>query len=279
MNKTTGGFKYGAHLSLGSPDYIEELVGLCGLSAIQIFISNPRSFNPVFSQKSSQNLKELQKRHGNIVLCVHMPYVVNLASTDASLRDKSVEHVIDSLRASSELGARYYVVHPGSGPYDNLLGSLEKILCETEGAHTELLVENMEGSGNKLLGASGQLTDFTSRFSGKAGLCWDTAHAHGAGVDTLALSPAIKNAIKLVHLNDSKVEFASNKDRHDGFFTGFIGTAGIKKIIEMFGAAMTYIIEREGHETICCDLAFINQTLGGLKPEVKKPFKAKVIKN
>jgi endonuclease IV len=279
MSKTTGGFKYGAHLSLGSPDYIEELIGLCGLSAIQIFISNPRSFNPVFSQKSSRNLKELQKRHGNIVLCVHMPYVVNLASTDAGLRDKSVEHVIDSLRASSELGARYYVVHPGSGPYDNLMGSLEKILCETAGARTELLVENMEGSGNKLLGAQEQIIDFTSRFSGKAGLCWDTAHAHGAGADTLTLSAVITKAIKLVHLNDSKVEFASNKDRHDGFFTGAIGAAGIKKIIEMFGTDMTYIIEREGHEATCRDLAFIKETLGGLAPAVEKRIEVKVIKN
>ena len=279
MNKTKGGFKYGAHLSLGSPDYIEELVGLCGLSAIQIFISNPRSFNPVFSQKSLQNLKELQKRHGNIVLCVHMPYVVNLASTDASLRDKSVEHVVDSLRASSELGARYYVAHPGSGPYDNLLGSLEKILCETAGARTELLVENMEGSGKKLLGTAEQLTDFTRRLSGKAGLCWDTAHAHGAGVDTLTLSPEITNAIKLVHLNDSKVEFASNKDRHDGFFTGAIGTAGIKKMIEMFGTDMTFIIEREGHDATCRDLAFIKETLGGLKPAIKKRIKAEITKS
>ena len=257
MNKTTCGFKYGAHLSLGTPEYIEELIGLCGLSAIQIFISNPRSFNPVFSQKSADNLKRLQKRYADIVLCVHMPYVVNLASTDASLRDKSVEHVIESLRASSELGARYYVAHPGSGPYDNLLDSVEMILSETAGARTELLVENMEGSGNKLLGAAGQLTDFARRFGGRAGLCWDTAHAHGAGADTLLLPPAVKNAIKLVHLNDSKVEFASNKDRHDGFFTGSIGTAGIAKIIAMFGAEMTYIIEREGHDATCRDLAFI----------------------
>lgn len=279
MNKTTCGFKYGAHLSLGAPEYIEELIGLCGLSAIQIFISNPRSFNPIFSQKSSQNLKELQKRHGNIVLCVHMPYVVNLASADASLRAKSVEHVIESLRASSELGARYYVAHPGSGPYDNLLDSVEKILSETSGARTELLVENMEGSGNKLLGAQEQLIDFTNRFGGKAGLCWDTAHAHGAGVDTLTLSPAVKNAVKLVHLNDSKVGFASNKDRHDGFFTGSIGPAGIAKIIAMFAAEMTFIIEREGHDATCRDLAFIKETLGGLNAEAQKRVKAKVTKN
>lgn len=269
-------FKYGAHLSLSSVESVEEMIRGCGLSAMQIFISNPRSFNPVFSEKSSGNLAALKERNPGLVLCVHMPYVVNLASADASLRATSVEHVSEAIRVSSEFGAVCYVAHPGSGPYENLLDSVEKVLSETAGAGVELLVENMEGSGSKLLGNMEQISDFVSRFAGRAGLCWDTAHAHGAGIDTVSMPSAVRRAVKLVHLNDSKVEFASHKDRHDAFFSGTIGTAGIKRIIEFFGPGMTYIVEREGYDATCRDIVFIRDTLLFVAAVVTKPVTKKL---
>ncbi|HOT76601.1 MAG TPA: TIM barrel protein [Candidatus Wallbacteria bacterium] len=252
--------KYGAHLSLGAPGYIEELIERCGLSAVQIFISNPRSFNPVFSQKSLESLNALKKRH-DIFLCVHMPYVANLASNDESLRAKSVEHIISALNAASELGASYYVAHPGSGPYENLADSFGKIIKNTENCRTKLLLENTEGSGNKLFGGEEQMADFIGRFGAKAGICWDTAHAHGAGIDTLGLSETLRGAIKLVHLNDSRVAFASHKDRHDGFSTGTIGAKNIGEIIRLFKNQAPFIIEREGREATCADLEFIRAEL------------------
>ncbi len=253
-------FKYGAHLSLGSPDYIEELIGRCGLSAVQIFISNPRSFNPVFSQKSLDNLNGLKNRH-DIFLCVHMPYVANLASTDESLRLKSVEHIISALNSASELGAAYYVAHPGSGPYEKLADSFGKIIENTKNCRTELLLENTEGSGNKLFGIEEQMSDFIGRFGVKAGICWDTAHAHGAGIDTLGLSETLRGAIKLIHLNDSRVDFASHKDRHDGFSSGTIGQKIIGRIIKLFKNKAPFIIEREGYDATLADLEFIRSEL------------------
>ncbi len=254
-------FKYGAHLSLTAPDYVEELIQSCGLSAIQIFISNPRSFNPVFSLNSRQNLNKVKDKYPHLFICVHMPYVVNLASNDESLRAKSIEHIIEALGEAAQIGAAHYVVHPGSGSYDNFLDSFEKIIGASEALPVNLLIENTENSGNKLMGGQDQMLDFIKKFGGEAKFCWDTAHAFGAGVDTLKIPDAIKSAIKLVHLNDSKVEFGSKKDRHDGFYTGAIGIQTIGRIIESFINHAPFIIEREGHDAICRDLLYIKSYL------------------
>lgn len=257
----TNGFKYGAHLSLTAPDYIEELIHGCGLGALQIFISNPRSFNPVFSLKSRQNLKTLKNKYPQLFICAHMPYVVNLASNDESLRAKSVEHVTEALNEAAQIGAVHYVVHPGSGSYDNFLNSFEKIIGASKNLPVNLLIENTENSGNKLMGAYGQILDFIEKFGGEAKFCWDTAHAFGAGIDTLKIPDKIKSAVKLVHLNDSKVDFGSKKDRHDGFYTGAIGTEAVGRIIELFKNYAPFIIEREGHEATCRDLLYIKSFL------------------
>jgi deoxyribonuclease-4 len=188
-----------------------------------------------------------------------MPYVVNLASNDESLRAKSVEHVSDALRAAAEIGAAHYVVHPGSGSYSNFLDSFDKIISASAVLPVNLLIENTEGSGNKLMGAQEQMLDFIDKFGGEAKFCWDTAHAFGAGVDTLKMPAALKSAVKLIHLNDSKVDFGSKKDRHDGFYTGAIGIETIGLIIESFMNIAPFIIEREGHEATCRDLLYIKK--------------------
>jgi len=251
--------KFGAHLSLGDPGCLNEIINDCQINSIQIFISNPRSFNPVFSDKSRENLKKLIAAGINV--CAHMPYVVNLASRDESLRKKSVEHVIAAVKASSELSLCYYVVHPGSGPYEIFLDSARALTAGTSGCKTGLLIENTEGSGNKLMAGFDLIEKFIADIEGRIGFCWDTAHAFGAGADTLKMPKAIKKLVRLVHLNDSKMPFASKKDRHEGFSLGLIGRANIEKILNMFGISPIYIIEREGREATFDDLQFIRRAL------------------
>lgn len=248
---------FGAHLSLGDMKYTCGVIERCCCRAIQIFISNPRSFHPAFSGRASENLGRLVAKYG-LEVTVHMPYVVNLASADKSLREKSVEHVISALTSASGIGARYYVVHPGSGPVGNLKKSVDSIVSGTREQNTRFLIENTEGSGSKLMSSECEILDFLGNYGkDEVGVCWDTAHAFGAGVDTSALSKKLVSRIRVVHLNDSKVEFGSKKDRHASFASGMIGEKKIRAAIRLFGAGVTYIIEREGFEDTCRDLEFI----------------------
>ena len=73
------------------------------------------------------------------------------------------------------------------------------------------------------------------------GLCLDTAHAHGAGYDLslpagvarlladLARGPGL-DAVKIVHLNDSRVACNSRRDRHWHLGQGAIGLAGLRHL-------------------------------------------------
>lgn len=251
-----GRLRYGAHLSPGDLEYTSGIISLCGCRAMQIFISNPRSFHPATSERSAKNLSALRGA-GELELTVHMPYVVNLASADESLREKSVEHVISAMEASAAAGASYYVVHPGSGAQEAMRLSVDAIHRATRGCPVTLLIENTEGSGNKLFHDFDGITGFMRPYGKDVGVCWDTAHAFGAGVDTLAMPPKLRELVRVVHLNDSKVPFGSKKDRHAAYGEGLIGGGTIERIVRMFGAGVTYIIEREGYENTCADLAFL----------------------
>ena len=69
------------------------------------------------------------------------------------------------------------------------------------------------------------------------GVCFDTAHAFASGYDLRTL-PAVNatlrkfdqviglSRLKLVHANDSKVDFNSRKDRHEHIGLGKIGLVG-----------------------------------------------------
>ena len=238
--------RYGAHLSLADMKYTAGIIEKCGCGALQIFSDGARS-----------NLEKLISVY-DLEISAHMPYVVNLASGDESLREKSVEHVIAALDESSRLKIKNYVVHPGSGTYDRLEESIDEIIKNTRGLYSRLLIENTEGSGNKLFAAEDEIAGFIGKYHGNIGICWDTAHAFGAGVDTLSLSADVLKHIKLVHLNDSKMPFGSKKDRHAGYSEGLIGLKAIEKMIEKMGSTPAYIIEREGYENICSDLLFLN---------------------
>lgn len=262
LNSNNAKKLFGAHLSVSDIKNIQTIIELCQITAIQIFISSPRSFNPAISETSKKNI-DIIINELKLAASVHMPYLVNFASCDEELRKKSVSQVIYGIKASSDLGVKHYVAHPGSGVYDNLKRSIDEVLDGIDGASAEFLIENTEGSGKKLISTEKEALKLIGDYNGKIGICWDTAHAYGAGVDTSNLSAKLISHIKLVHLNDSSqaVEFGSKKDRHAGFFEGRIGPEKITDFINSLGHEKTYIIEREGFENTCRDLIFIKETL------------------
>jgi deoxyribonuclease-4 len=51
-------------------------------------------------------------KHG-IVMSVHAPYFISLASLEEEKRDKSIKYVLDTLKVAKWMGATRIVVHPG----------------------------------------------------------------------------------------------------------------------------------------------------------------------
>ena len=245
----------GAHVSIsGSLDLAVDNAVERECSASQIFTRNPRSwFAKDLDPVQVKKFKEKLQKSGidRMATCAHMPYLPNLSSPDEDGYQKSIKSMTQEIERCHELGIPYLVTHlgshKGSGEENGirrLVGALNKV-AETN-ADVIILLENTAGQKNSVGSDFTQLEEIFSKCkpSKKFGICLDTCHAFVAGYDlrtkedvTKAIkkfddSIGLKN-LKILHLNDSKGELNSNRDRHDHIGLGEIGKEGLGEIVKI----------------------------------------------
>jgi deoxyribonuclease-4 len=243
----------GVHVSISGKIYESiDRASVLGCTAMQIFSRNPRQWRQHEIEK--EDVREfIRRRKASAikVVAVHVPYLINLATSYDVLYQRSIEAYIQDIRETAALGAEYLVTHMGSFKNSTAdvglkqyIRALDIIFKETKGLKVKLLLENTAGSGN-WLGAT--FDHHKSVFDGvrdnsRLGVCLDTAHVFGAGCDIRradlfdALLDEIgaevgKKAVKVIHLNDSKAELGSLADRHEHIGKGFIGLKSFKHIV------------------------------------------------
>ena len=245
----------GAHVSIsGSLDLAVDNAVERECSAFQIFTRNPRSWfakdlDPIQVKKFKEKLQK--SRIDRMATCAHMPYLPNLSSPDEDGYQKSIKSMTQEIERCHELGIPYLVTHlgshKGSGEENGirrLVGALNKV-AETN-ADVIILLENTAGQKNSVGSDFTQLEEIFSKCkpSKKFGICLDTCHAFVAGYDLRTkedVTKAIKKFddsiglenLKILHLNDSKGELNSNRDRHDHIGLGAIGKEGLGEIVKI----------------------------------------------
>jgi deoxyribonuclease IV len=217
-----------------------------GISTIQIFGSSPRQWQvrPV-EKKELDRYFSLQEERLVEPVFLHAPYLVNLATDNLEIRDKSIEALSGHLLIAESIKAFGLVFHVGSSA-----GSKEKALERTAAGvsevlqkvpgQTHLIIENSVRGGNKV-GISPAEIGFLIQAinSQRVSVCLDTAHAFQSGLmdytpdkinrclgdweDKLGL-----DRLSLLHLNDSATEFNSGHDRHANIGEGLIGLDGFR---------------------------------------------------
>ena len=186
-----------------------------------------------------------------LAVCAHMPYLPNLSSPDDDGYQKSIKSMIKEVERCDALGIPYLVTHLGShkgsgeeNGIKRLTAALNKV-AETK-AKVMILLENTAGQKNSVGSDFKQLAEIFSKCKPEKrfGVCLDTCHAFVAGYDLRTKAMAnkamkefdetvgIKN-LKILHLNDSKGELNSNRDRHDHIGLGEIGKEGLGEIIKI----------------------------------------------
>lgn len=244
--------KLGKHVSIaGGIDKAISRAVKIGCNSVQIFVNNPRGWkNSDLGDQLINDFKSTRKSNNIDPVVVHSIYLINLASPKKDLWEKSIQALIDDYGRSDKIGAEYLVFHPGSHTgsgkekgTSRIIEGLNQVLKKTEG-NTEILLENVAGAGTAIGKTISELNKIIKNIDepDRVGFCIDTCHAFSAGYDVasrvgldelmeeIAAGPGL-DKLKVLHLNDSKFEIGTNKDRHAHIGEGFIGEKGFTEII------------------------------------------------
>jgi deoxyribonuclease-4 len=173
----------------------------------------------------------------NNIVC-HAPYIINLANKTGDKWDFSVNFLINELKRCEKLGVNKIVVHPGSSVgitqeegLDNISEALNIILRHN--INVNILLETMAGKGNECGRNIDQIAYIINKCNNNEHLkvCVDTCHINDAGYNVSEFDKYLEefdqkigiDKIYCIHLNDSKNELSSHKDRHENIGFGTIG--------------------------------------------------------
>jgi deoxyribonuclease IV len=180
---------------------------------------------------------------------VHDSYLINLASPDAVLRQRSIQSFAAELGRCEALHIDLLVSHPGNFMDDRDEGiarnadAIAEALEQVPG-RTTLCLETTAGSGTALGATFEELAAIIARLpaslQSRVGICLDTCHVYSAGYDVVQDYDGVLarfedslglERLRVVHLNDSKTPFASRRDRHELIGEGSLGEVPFRRIM------------------------------------------------
>lgn len=236
----------------------------CGAEVMQFFLADPQGW-----KKPPAHPMAEQIRASELTVFVHSPYVVNLASTNNRIRIPSRKLVTQHAEAAATVGAVGLIVHGGhvTQGEDAAVGveNWRKFFArqaDEGGFAVPILIENTAGGDNAMarrFDALARLWDAVGEFG--AGFCLDTCHAFAGGeelVDVVGRAKAITGRIDLVHLNNSRDEFNSARDRHANIATGTIDP---EQLVAVCAAAGAPVVVETPAEGMAEDVAFLRGQL------------------
>ncbi len=235
-----------------------------GADIVQMFLADPQGWKKPPAHQQAEQL-----RTGDVAVVVHAPYVVNLASLNNRVRIPSRKLVTQHADGAATVGAIGLVVHGGhvtagedeATGVDNWRKFVERQAGEG-GFAVPILLENTAGGDHAMarrFDALARLWDAIGEFG--VGFCLDTCHAFAAGedlTDVVDRAKAITGRIDLVHLNDSRDEFGSARDRHATIGRGTIDPDQLVAVCAAAGAPVVVETPAEGQ---AADIAFLRERL------------------
>jgi deoxyribonuclease IV len=254
--------RIGAHVKAGRGlNSALDQAAAIGAEVVQIHTQSPRMWRA--SRHSSEELRayrDAQSRNPTVTATFcHATYLINLATPDPVLSEKSRASLTANLSTAQAIGADGLVLHIGSHRgsgfeaarakvAEALVEALESVgeqpLVEDADRACPILLENTAGAGDTI-GRSfdelAQVIDDTGA-DDRLGVCLDTQHLWASGTsfvtieETEALVEVIDRTVGLgrlqcLHLNDSKVDFGANRDRHANIGEGTIGADGLATLL------------------------------------------------
>jgi len=245
--------RFGAHLSIqGGVDKAVERARAIRAECLQIFLKSPSQwrFGPLCDDTVAR-FRQAARDVGLAPLVGHASYLVNLASPDQALYERSRRCVLEEWDRSERLGLKGLVLHPGAHMGSGEAMGLARIARALDWLHRRrpdhtcrILLETTAGAGTVLCGRFEHLTTVieSSAAGPRLGACIDTCHLWTAGYDVRSaagLDATLRQfdgavgleRVAVVHANDAKGECGSHLDRHEHIGRGHIGREGFRRIV------------------------------------------------
>jgi deoxyribonuclease-4 len=229
-----------------------------GATSIQIFTQSPRMWKASqYAPEVLEAYREAQANHPSVThtFC-HATYLINLASPDKELYERSVACLISNLSTGRGMASSGVVLHVGShmgSGFETALPQMaeafKRALDAADSAppgveDCPILIENAAGTGGTVGRSLDEIQALIDATGGdeRIGLCIDTQHLWASGIDYSSTHGTSKlvneidmriglDRLRCFHLNDSKIELGGNRDRHANIDEGTIGTMGLAALV------------------------------------------------
>jgi deoxyribonuclease-4 len=243
----------GAHMSIaGGHALAIDRASAFAMTACQIFTKNANQWNakPILPG-AAEAFRERMAASDVAFVVAHDSYLINLATPDDTLWERSRAAFGDELTRSHQLGVPWLVTHPGahmgSGVDDGMrrvAEALNRLFDELPDVDVTVLLETTAGQGSTLGRTFEELAGILAMIEDRArvGVCFDTCHVFAAGYDIrdtetyTATMQAFDDTVGLsrlhvFHLNDSKKGLGSKVDRHAHIGEGELGTEAFRLVV------------------------------------------------
>ncbi|MBR6484278.1 MAG: deoxyribonuclease IV [Clostridiales bacterium] len=219
-----------------------------GADTFAFFTRNPRggSAKEIDPEDAKALIKYMQENNfGKLV--AHAPYTMNVCAEKESVKEFSRNMLAEDLDRMQYVPGNYYNFHPGSHVGQGEDAAIPMIADAINNAlkeehDTTVLLETMAGKGSEVgrnFEEIRRIIDLVD-LKDKIGVCFDTCHTWDGGYDVAGDIDGVLDEfdrvigldrLKAVHLNDSKNDRDTHKDRHEVIGGGFLGEEAIRRIV------------------------------------------------
>ena len=241
---------FGAHVSIagGVCNAIEHAERI-GCDSFQIFVKPNRQWKLPAITEDDADFFHKKASNFSAYPIAHSSYLLNLASSNEVTLSRSIDTLVAELEACDSLRIKDLVLHPGSHGGDGENVGLQRVVDSLAvvfnrfNGNCNVCLELTAGTGFNLGYKFEHISWILKNGPAKnLSVCLDTAHVFGAGYDISSMKKykEIESSfesligwsnLKCLHLNDSKCELGSRKDRHEHIGKGLIGLSGFQNIL------------------------------------------------
>jgi deoxyribonuclease-4 len=242
----------GSHVSMSGKKMFlgsAEEAASYGSSTFMIYTGAPQNTRrKAVEEMNIPAAKQFMAENGIKNIVVHAPYIINLGNTvKPEMFGFAVQFLREEIERAQALGAEQITLHPGAhvgagadAGIARIIEGLNEVLTKDQTA--QIALETMAGKGTEIGRTFDELAKIIDgvTLNEKLSVTFDTCHTNDAGYDVKndfdgVLTEFDKiiglDRLKVLHINDSKNEQGSHKDRHANIGFGTIGFDALHAIV------------------------------------------------